>query len=316
MRVILITLACAYLVGCSHLIERHITTNTGISSIQGMEFFARDSTVHCEQANASRCVEIIDWVQQSDPPDVLKLEFSLRVDGEVFPSEEVFNIEPLAADAPLILLFPGYGMPSRGLGFMAEYFRAQGFYPLVVSSPTEQRPFTFGVHNAQIVAAIIGEQYRDRRVYAYGFSMGSLAVAEFHQVYPLEGAIVVAPMLDFHGSAEYLMRRYRDNSFWARTIPVRSYEKGLQRMLSTSEVELDKLDWPYAVANLPENTLIIGSEADSMSRFSVLANEVEVQQRPFKMAGLEESHMLHPFMVLPVESITQPLSKWLSAQSQ
>lgn len=316
MRQITVLTFVLLLSGCSHFIEHKMATHTGLRAMDLHFDEPLYFSTYCSEHSAEACIDLIDWSVQRERVDELNLSFKLHYQGESIHSEQRFTV-PLDSDrAPIMLLFPGYGMPAIGVGFMAEYFRAKGFRPLVLAAPTEQVPFSFGTRPLATVVEMLSQQYADRAVYAYGFSMGSLAVAELARSYDLDGAIVAAPMFDFDDSADTLINMYRRDQRFARLIPRASYTTAVQRMVASSGVGRQQLGWHYAVSQLPDNTLVLASSADSLSRFSDVAQEVTAQQREFALKELDNPVMIHPFMVVPVTEMTAIIDDWINAQSQ
>lgn len=310
----LLSVSLCVLMGCAQILEHSMATHKGHSRL-GIEL----GQISSDWCHLDACVRVTDWSQlhyedADKPVTKMTVNVSLNLNQQEFEERLSFSFDELGEGAPVVLMFPGYGMRSEALGLKALYFRSRGMKPIVMASPTEQRPFSFGLAQLDILASQVEQRFSGRPVYAYGFSLGSLAVTEFTQRYPVEGAIVVAPLLDFEQAATYLMASHRRDSMYGRAIPMRSYQKGLARMTARSGVAEHKLYWPYAVANLPDNTLVVASYYDSISGFPQLAKEVEQQQRAFYMADIDDSSFDHPGLGLPLEPVTSSIDGWLQQQ--
>lgn len=313
-RVTLTLLAVWLLSGCAQLIERQMASYKGSRHLN-MDV-GQYTQSWCSQAG---CVSVTDWsdVKKMNGTEPLtKLTASLRVaiDQQLYEEDVVLEFEPLSDNSPIIVMFPGYGMRAEALGLKALYFRSRGFRPLVVASPTEQKPFNFGLSSIEVIADYLTDHYSTHDVYAYGFSMGSLAVAELSQRFPVQGAIVVAPMLDFDDAASQLIDLYRRNTVFARAIPQQSFQQGLERLALNASVERKKLFWPYAVTLLPSNTLVVGSYYDSISNFSLVSAEVARHHRHFYLAGINLPSFEHPAMAMPLEPAIAPIDAWFQLQ--
>lgn len=306
------------LTACSSIIERQMATHQGSRGAISAEV-GQVPRLLCVQDD--RCIQVFDWgsLQQFDsdkPMTTLNFRLNIAVNEHEFELENKYAFEPLHDDAPLILIFPGYGMRAEHMAMTAVHLRSLGMHPLVVSSPTEQRPFNFGVQGARDLAAIFAQDYADRDVYLLGFSLGSLAVTEFSMLHEPAGAIVIAPLLEFNASAMQLIDMRRRNSRFARVIPQRSYADGLERLVQRSQVDPAKLSWEYAAEHLPDNVLVIGSTYDSMSQYADLERITYEQGRNFSMSALTEPKHLHFMLAMPLPEIEATINEWLNAQFQ
>ncbi|RUO29008.1 hypothetical protein CWE12_12040 [Aliidiomarina sedimenti] len=314
----LIVICLCWLTACSSLIERQMATHTGMRGAVITDFGQTERRLCLDD---DVCVRVTDWgelkqIENGEPLTELKLRADIYMNEAKLELDETFEFSGLTPSAPLLVIFPGYGMRADHMGMMALFMRSQGVQPLVVASPTEQDPFNFGVQGARDLAAIIAERYTDREVYLLGFSLGSLAVAEFSRIHQPAGAMVLAPLLDFDASAQRLIAMHRRSSVFARVIPPQSYADGLQKLVKNSQVDPAALTWGYAVEHLPDDSLVLGSTHDTLSRFAELEYEVRAQGREFTMIEFTQTAYLHPVMAMPLPDIQAAIRDWLNAQSQ
>ena len=303
---------------CSSVIERQMATHQGFRGALNLDV-GQVQREFCVQDN--RCTRVIDWGQlkafESDAPlDKLSLRFNVAINEHEFKLDNKYEFTPLRDDAPIVLIFPGYGMRAKHMAMTAVHLRSLGLHPMVVASPTEQRPFNFGVQGARDLAVTFADHYADRDLYLLGFSLGSLAVTEFSALHEPKGAILIAPLLEFNASAMQLIEMRRRDSRLARTIPQRSYAEGLDRLVQRSEIDPAKLSWEYSVRNLPDNVLVLGSTHDSMSQFEDLERITREHERDFTLFALTEPMHIHPTLAMPLPEIESAISDWLNAQSR
>ncbi|MCC5879865.1 MAG: alpha/beta hydrolase [Idiomarina sp.] len=314
---VLILAVCA-LTACSSLVERQMATHQGFRGALSLDV-GQVKRELCVQGN--RCTQVIDWghpkAHESDELlDKLSLKMDVAINEHEFELNNTYQFESLADDAPIVLIFPGYGMRAEHMSMTAAHLRSLGLHPFVVASPTEQQPFNFGVQGARDLAVVFAEQYAGRDLYLLGFSLGSLAVTEFSLLHEPKGAILIAPLLEFNASAMQLIDMRRRNSRLARVIPQSSYAEGLSRLVERSEIDPAKLSWEYAAEHLPNNVLVMGSTFDSMSQYTELERITGAQGRDFSMFALTEPMHIHPTLALPLPEIESAISDWLSGQSQ
>lgn len=306
------------LTACSSVIERQMASHQGFRGALDLDV-GQAQHDFCVQDN--RCTQVIDWgnlinFDTEEPLKKLSIRLNVAISEHEFKLHNNYQFEQLSDDAPLVLIFPGYGMRAEHMAMTAVHLRSLGLHPMVVASPTEQRPFNFGVQGARDLAVIFAEHYADRDLYLLGFSLGSLAVTEFSALHEPKGAILIAPLLEFNASAMQLIDMRRQDSRFARAIPQRSYAEGLNRLVERSEIDPAKLSWEYSAQHLPDNVLLLGSTYDSMSRYEELERITREQGRDFSMFALSEPMHIHPTLAMPLPEIEAAISDWLSAQSQ
>lgn len=312
----LLSVSLVILLGCSSVIERQMATHQGVRGALEMPF-GQIKREFCVQQN--RCIQVTDWgdlksLDGSDPLDKLSLKLDIAINDYELQIENQYEFDPLTGDAPIVLIFPGYGMGAQHMAMTAIHMRAQGMHPLVVASPTQQQPFNFGIQAARDLAAIFAQDYADRDLYLLGFSLGSLAVTEFSRLHEPKGVIVIAPLLDFNGSAIQLIDMRRRDSRLARVIPQRSYIDGLNRLVERSEINPDKLSWNYAVQYLPDNVLVLAATHDTLSQYQDLERLIAQGGRHFTMHELTDAMYVHPALAMPLPEIEAAIGNWLSAQ--
>lgn len=272
----ILIVALGLLTGCASIIEHKMTTD--VHNVRGMQQITeRFSENHVRYCNQEGCANFLDLSGE------LPLEgFSWRANLSFREGDSIIDLSEegrfefpseTEADKPLVIIFPGYGTSSMsGAAPLGMHFRALGYPVLVNAGPTEHPPFEFGLHGISALDEYITREFSERPVITVGVSMGVLAVTEFNRIQSESGrdasrTILVAPMLDFEGAANAMFTEVREDRWLMRGIPQRSFDTALRRVLSQSPVERDELRLEKRVHYIPENSLILLSNNDSIVPF-------------------------------------------------
>ncbi|WP_185960733.1 serine aminopeptidase domain-containing protein [Aliidiomarina halalkaliphila] len=272
------------LTGCASVIERKMTTD--VYNVRGMqeitERFAENQGRYCNQDGCAHFLDLTGELPLENFSWRLNLSFR-EGDRDIDISEEGrFEFPPETdADKPLVIIFPGYGTSSMsGAAPLGMHFRALGYPVLVNAGPTEHPPFEFGLHGLSALVEYIAREFPERPVITAGVSMGALAVTEFNRIqsesgHDVRGTILVAPMLDFESAAKAMFSEIRDDRWIMRGVPQRSFDTALQRVLDRSPVERHELRLENRIRYLPENSLILLSNSDSIVPYQEVLNLFE-----------------------------------------
>ncbi|WP_194756528.1 serine aminopeptidase domain-containing protein [Aliidiomarina indica] len=328
------------LTGCAAVIERKMTTD--VHNVRGMqqitEHFADNQVRYCNQEG---CAHFLD-LSGGMPLEGFSWRANLSLrdgDRDIDLSEEGrFDFPPATdADKPLVIIFPGYGTSSvSGAAPLGMHFRALGYPVLVNSGPTEHPPFEFGLHGISALVEYIAREFPERPLITAGVSMGVLGVTEFNRMqsesgHDVSGTILVAPMLDFESAANAMFIGMRGDRWLMRGIPQRSFDTALQRVMSKTPVERDELRLENRIRYIPENSLILLSNNDSiapsqeiLALFKPLSEEAFSDYEGVQRQMLEAQYMArhgltiqlydrypHVIMAMSTEEQRTRISQWL-----
>ncbi|MCC5856107.1 MAG: alpha/beta hydrolase [Idiomarina sp.] len=260
---ILSTLVVA-LVGCTSLAERRIET-ARLAHVAGAEsMYGSFLRSDCRSEYCVSYIELAGLEFENGEP-LSSFRMARTINGEL--SEILYEFQPLADDAPVMVMFPGHGMTKELLAFHGFMFRSLGIEVLVVAGPTEQRPFSMGANGARQMAAVLAEDYADRTLLGFGFSMGAVGVSLLNESLAdngqtLAGAILLAPMVDFNESAEAAFQLIRRDSLAARLLPQRSASQAINRISDRQQGVLQS--YQVARPRLPTDSLIIAGDKDTV----------------------------------------------------
>lgn len=273
--------------GCTHWVAHKIETFE-LNKIQltGFETLQRR---YCDSQN--QCMLYFDLANNLEDK-IFSVNF--KVAGQTHKTDsQSFKFQQLPDKAPVFVLFPGFAA-SRAVNLMTLGFwlREQGFHVLVFPGPTEYQPFEFGLNTARAAQTILKEQFSENSVYAYGYSMGAVAVTELQklrleqQETSLKGAILSAPMLAFSQAGQTVLNNLKTQHFWLSWLPTSFFIKALDQV----EAGQNHLSILQRETLLPKQTLFILGQNDDLSPPENL--EILTQNKRFQGVIIPEMNHL------------------------
>lgn len=257
-------LCCLTLLACSH---SYIA-----NELEHYDVLASEQGVVLQQRIA---LETDHLKIQAQLGQAIERRYCFSVDHCVFYQDYAF--QPLGQkQAPVLFLFPGYGMNSwLTLLAVGTWFHSLGFHVVSLPGPTEISPFDFGRSSAKLALALIDDEFSDRALYAYSYSMGSVALTELQRHLKtrgksLQAAIVTAPLLSFQEGALTTFLQQRQSNLQLRLIRRKVFEQGVQRVLQNAQVSDQELNFRYRSQWLPPQSLLIASATDTLSPYQEL----------------------------------------------
>lgn len=223
--------AIALLAGCTSLVERQILNMEPVSGMASVEFaVAPNRQQICDDAVTHRCLNYLDLAvievryddglkAHEDFTWTLSISSDLEKDrslNEYFSEETNFRFPELAANAPVVIVAPGYGMQSAHLfAPTGVWLRSMGFRPLIIAGPTESNPMAFGLPNLELIRDHVMHHFSEAPVVLMGFSMGMMATTELERLFLEQGVqpsglVFVAPMNDFRNDANFMFQQMKE----------------------------------------------------------------------------------------------------------
>ncbi|MDR6985211.1 hypothetical protein J2X32_003868 [Rheinheimera pacifica] len=237
--------------------------------------------------------------------------FKLTINQDPKTDKHSFRFRSLAHNAPIILLLPGYGIRKADMQFTALFFRELGMWPIILPGPTETEHFDFGFKHAQLGIDLIRQQFTDRPVFSYSFSMGAAVISQLNKQLPnWQGGILVAPMRNFVESGSVVFNASRKEVWWQKLISEHRFRVVLNSIQSKNGMTDAELDFQQT---LPEqaNLLILASEVDKVAPLSALKDHVTNSRRVVKVAD-----RYHPEMLYLWPEMREAIVSWLKEVSQ
>jgi len=305
------------LTGCTSQIANRIETYSPMRNMQPSFFDDMLGKEHCYKADSS-CLDYLSFGNaeyqvggEQQPFD--SFQWSLTLNEAAFDDVE-FKFPTLGPTAPVIFLFPGYGMTATAAMVPAGlYFRSLGFHVVAMPGPTEQRPFQFGLGGVEHALELATAQFTEQALYAYSVSMGVLALTEFERQLnahnrALEAAIVSAPMVDFRANAATLFSAQRAQDWRYRWIGNESFDSALDEIFIRTQMNERNLQLVERLPLLPRRTLVISAENDKIAPPDELAALLE--DWPAQLVELGD--MGHIMLGFANQQVRDVMGDWLS----
>lgn len=296
--------------GCNSILQHKLEHYQG-SSLTGDIIALGTDRQFCSD---NGCISYLDLSAPSHNGEVLnKFNWAFELNINQVPKIDKYNFRfrPLANNAPVILLLPGYGMYKADMQLNALYFREMGMLPLILPGPTETEHFDFGFNHAKLGIDLIRQQFADRPVFSYSFSMGAAAVSQLNKQLPnWQGGILVAPMRNFVESGNVVFNASRKGGWWQKLISEQRVRVVLNKIQSKSGMTDTELDFQQT---LPEqaNLLILASEVDQVAPISALKDHSSNSRRVVKVAD-----RYHPEMFYLWPEMREAIVSWLTEIGQ
>lgn len=296
--------------GCNSILQHKLERYKAASPIGDIFAFGTERQL----CTADSCISYIDLSAPSYEGNAIGTfdwTFAFNLNQIHQTDKHIFRFQPLADNSPIILMLPGYGMHKADMQLNALYFRELGMLPIILPGPTETNHFDFGLNHAQLSIDLIRQQFADRPVFSYSFSMGAVAIAHLALQLPnWQGGILVAPMRNFVESGSAVFQANRKHVWWYKLISERRVHTVLSNMQHTAGRTEAELDFQQT---LPEqaNLLILASEIDKVAPLSALKDHATNARRVVKVAD-----RVHPEMMYLWPEMRQAIVSWLKEVSQ
>ncbi|WP_157981281.1 serine aminopeptidase domain-containing protein [Aliidiomarina sanyensis] len=270
-RGVIATFVWLSLAGCTSMIERRIETSTidfvGIAPVT--EVFEPKVREVCNTSECHVFFDITDDLPMDHFRWTANIAFRSGEDLKDLSETSRYDLSRAPEEnAPLIVIFPGYGttslIASMPLGLELRHY---GYATWVVAGPTERQPFSFGLNGISALIDTIHTEHPNRPIITLGNSMGMIAATEFNarmqdNETPVAGTVLIAPMLDFADTASRLYEIERGERLLARAVPRGTFHKAVANVQSRVNQSKSSLQLENRRHLLPKNTLVLVSKED------------------------------------------------------
>ena len=296
--------------GCNSILQHKLEHYQGMS-LTGDTIALGADRQFCSDNGCFSYLDLSTPSHNGEILDEFKWAFELNINQELKIDKHHFRFRALANNSPVILLLPGYGTHKADMQLNALYFRELGMLPIILPGPTETDHFDFGLNHAQLGIDLIRQQFADRPVFSYSFSMGAAAVSQLNAQLPnWQGGILVAPMRNFVESGNLVFNASRKGIWWQKLISEQRVHTVLSNMQHTAGRTDAELDFQQA---LPEQAslLILASQIDKVAPLSAQKDYATNARRVVKVAD-----RYHPEMLYLWPEMRQAIVSWLKEVSQ
>ncbi|RUO23144.1 hypothetical protein CWE08_00370 [Aliidiomarina iranensis] len=290
---------------------------------------------HTRNENPQHCVTYYDFA-----------EFLLELDGEIksipkgsfeftdanyreenyreentealnFKERMEFRFPDLSGNAPLVIVAPGYGLSATHMILpWASWFRSMGMHPIVLLGPTEAKPMQFGLNHTQAVATMLTEQYPNRDIVLFGFSMGALGALAIEAELLEKGMrpqalMLVAPMNNFREQALSAYHTMRANDWKVRWfVPESRFSKAVDRIILASNIHEEELLLKPKLINARTPMFVAAGEGDSLVKYGELR---DILNLPGEQGGeAYQPYPGHPEFNVVIEPLANDESQFVS----